>query len=310
MLTFQEDFSLKTITTLGIGGPAKQFIAVKTPEDLKEALSFAKTNNLESLFIGGGSNLLVSDEGVEKVVIKNEIKGITQEGMTLKVKSGTPLQELVNYSIEHNLAGLQKLTGIPGTVGGAVFGNAGAYGQSISDHLTQVQTLSSEGEKSFSKNQCEFEYRSSIFKKNHFPILEIIFTLTEGGRETMKKEAQETLKQREIKYPSGIRCPGSFFKNLVVTELTKEVLDKIPEEKIVYGKVPAGALLEEIGARGMEKGAIEIAPYHANLFINRGNGTAKDFYELAKDVALKVKERFGISLEPEVQLINLPPSGE
>jgi len=282
-------------------------VSVSTFEELKEALELAAANNLETLFLGGGSNLLVSDDGVAKLVIQNKLSGIKQRGTILTAKSGTSLQELVNYSIEHGVAGLQKLTGIPGTVGGAIFGNAGAYGQSISDHLVEVVFFDGDEKVAFNKKQSEFSYRSSIFKTSRLPILEATFQFEEGETQVLKEEADKTLSQRLVKYPAGIKCPGSFFKNLIVAELPKGVAANIPEDKITFGKITAGYLLEEVGAKGLSRGDIEIAPYHANLFINKGKGTAKDFYELAQEVALKVKEKFGITLEPEVQLINLPP---
>ncbi len=287
---------MSQVTTLQIGGPARDFKIVKTKEELMQIQQ-------PFLLIGGGSNLLVSDEGVDKLVVKNEIIGIEQNGNILKVKSGTNLQDLVDYCIQHGLSGLQKMTGIPGTVGGAVYGNAGAYGQTISDHLIEVTTLKSR----VTKEGCNFAYRDNIFKKNKDIILEITFDLQKANVSALQKEADETLEKRLVKYPKGIKCPGSFFKNIVADTLPKYILDKIPSEKIVYGKLPAGSLLEMVGAKGDHLGKIEIAPYHANLFINKGEGSAKDFYDLAKKYVILVKEKFGITLEPEVQLINLPP---
>lgn len=314
MLTFKQDYPLQSITTLQIGGPARSFVTVSSQTEMEEAIQYAKTNHLAFLLIGGGSNLLVNDAGVDCLVIKNEMEGITKVGNILKIKSGTILQHLVDYSIGNNLAGLQALTDIPGTVGGAVYGNAGAYGQTISDHITQVTVLGNpstslgvNSPQSLDKEECEFGYRDSIFKKNKLPILEITFKLEKGDSETLAKEASAIIKKRLVKYPKGIKCPGSFFKNIVAATLPPEILEKIPKEKIVYGKLPAGSLLEEVGAKGDKLGNIEIADYHANLFINKGEGTAADFYNLARKYADKVKEKFGITLEPEVQLINLPP---
>lgn len=310
MLNFKDNYSLASLTTLQIGGPAKKFVVVKTEDELLEALQYAKQNNLDHLIIGGGSNLLIADEGFDGLVIKNEIKNIPKVNsgsFGVNVKSGTPLQELVDCSISHGLSGLQKLAGIPGTVGGAVFGNAGAYGQSISDHITQVSALNTDNLKIEQFNNSGFTYRDSIFKKNHFIILEVTFKLEPGDPEILKKEAEEVLTKRAVRYPPGIKCPGSFFKNLIASVISAEILKNIPQEKIVYGKIPAGALLEEVGAKGQSLDGIEIAPYHANLFINNGGGTAKNFYKLAKTYALRVKEKFGITLIPEVQLINLPP---
>lgn len=308
-MQFQDNYPLKNVTTLQIGGPAKKFVEVTTQEDLIEAIQYAKDQKLPYLLIGGGSNLLVADEGIDCLVIKNEAAGIMRDVNKISVKSGTPLQTLVDYTINHGLAGLQKLTGIPGTVGGAVYGNAGAYGQTISDHLTTISALNTNNEaiEQLSNSDCHFNYRNSIFKKTRDTILEVTFQLEPGDPKILAEEAKETLAKRLVKYPPGIKCPGSFFKNLVASEIPEEILKNIPPEKIVYGKVPAGALLEEVGAKGQKSDGIEIASYHANLFINEGTGTAETFYNLAKIYAEKVKERFGITLEPEVQLINLPP---
>ena len=309
MLKFEDNYPLSKITTLQIGGPARKFVTITSESDLMDIISFVNQNNIPFLIVGGGSNLLVADEPLEKLVIKNEIEGIVKLVKVLKVKSGFSLQHLVDYSIGNNLAGLEKLNGIPGTVGGAVFGNAGAYGQTISDCIREVVVVNTHtGEKEiFQKDECEFNYRDSIFKKNNLFILEVVFRLHEGKNKQLRKEADEILEKRLVKYPKGIMCPGSFFKNLIADDLPKNILKKIPKEKIVFGKVPAGSLLEMVGAKGDSLGNIEIAPYHANLFINKGSGKASDFYKLAKKYALKVKDRFGIILEPEVQLINLPP---
>ena len=310
MLRFEDNFPLKEITALRIGGPARQFVVVSNKSELTEALIYASQKNIPYLVIGGGSNLLVSDSGVNKLIIKNEMEGIIKQGKTLKVASGVILQHLVDYSIAHSLEGLQKLSGIPGSIGGAVYGNAGAYGQTISDFIFEVKALDPNGQIiTFDKEECEFAYRSSLFKKKYYIVLEIVFKLNSGKTEQLRKEADEILEKRLIKYPKGIKCPGSFFKNLVAEELPLGILKRIPKEKIVFGKIPAGSLLEEVGAKGDSLGDIEIATYHANLFVNKGNGKASDFYELAKKYEDLVYEKYGIKLEPEVQLLNLPPLG-
>ena len=332
------NYPMSKVTTLGIGGPAKAFSVVKTEEELVETIKFAKEKGMDFVIIGGGSNLLVSDRGVNKLIIKNEVAGITSvhTGGMLSVKSGTPLQELVDFSISHSPSGLQKLTGIPGTVGGAVYGAVGAYGMEIIDHIVSVKTLSpnmlASEDRDFllsqseailrnkksdrakqpkvlflTKKDCDFGYRDSIFKTNKMIILEATFQLEPGNTEELRKEAAEILNKRLKKYPKGIKCPGSFFKNIVAETLPKEILDKIPSDKIVYDKIPAGSLLESVGAKGDKLNGIEIAPYHANLFINEKQGAAKDFYKLAEKYYRLVYQKFGIKLEPEVQLINLPP---
>lgn len=311
-MQFQQNYPLSQITTLGIGGPVKKFVKVSSSEELIAAIQYAKEDSLEYIVIGGGSNLLIADEGVDKLIIKNNIVGITTskvdpDSFEVKVKSGTVLQNLVDYSISKGLAGLQKMTGIPGTLGGAVFGNAGAYGQTISDHITIVAAYDGNQIITLSKDQCEFNYRDSGFKRNQYTILEVTFQLEKDDPKTLQQEADEVLEKRLVKYPPGIKCPGSFFKNIVADTLPREILEKIPQEKIIFGKLPAGFLLEQVGAKGQKLGDIEIADYHGNLFINRGGGNAQDFYNLAKEMSQKVQEKFGITLEPEVQLINLPP---
>lgn len=299
--------NLSSYTTLQIGGPVKKITTITSEDQLQTLYNLQPTT--DNLIIGSGSNLLVSDDGFPGEVLKNEITGIEQQGTTLKAKSGTILMDLVNFANEHGLAGLESLAGIPGTVGGAVYGNAGAYGQAISDHLTQVKAIplsSPTSQITLTNKECHFSYRDSIFKKTKDFILEASFELTPGNAEELKQKSAEIIKKREAKYPPGIKCPGSFFKNIVAANLPKEILEKIPEDKIVYGKIPSGTLLEMVGAKGDSLGDIEIAPYHANLFINKGNGTAKDFWNLAKKYADKVYDQFGIKLEPEVQLINLP----
>lgn len=306
-----KDFYLNKVTTLKIGGPAKEFIVVKTEQDLIETIRDANNKAQDCLVIGRGSNLLVSDKGVDKLVIKNDINGIdvipAKAGIHLMVKSGTSLQELVDFSIQNSLSGLQKLTGIPGTVGGAVFGNAGAFGQTISDYITEVACFDGENIKILTKDNCNFNYRDSGFKRSGFIILEIKFQLPRGNSEELQQEADETLQKRLSKYKPGILCPGSFFKNILVENLTPEQKNLIPKERDYYGKVPAWYFLDEVGARGDQLGKIKIADFHGNLFMNLGGGKASDFYNLAKKYYKLVKQKFGIELEPEVQLINLLP---
>lgn len=308
----KEDKKFSTLTTLKIGGDIKAFIEVNSQDELVEVLKFASKEQMPFLIIGGGSNLLVSDEGVDFLVIKNSVTGIDSgqsqnDRVKLIVQAGTVLQDLVDYTIEQGLEGLHKMTGVPGTVGGAIYGNAGAYGQTISEHITSVKFFDGENIKDSFKEECRFDYRSSIFKQNKdFVILEAEFTLEKNDPKKLEEESKDILAQRIKKYPPGIKCPGSFFKNIVASTLTPSQLAAIPKEKIVYGKVPAGTLLEDIGAKGARLGSIEIADYHANLFINKGGGKAIDFFELAGSLQKKVREKFGVELEPEVQLINLP----
>lgn len=297
------------LTTLKIGGPLKELVSVITETELLQAMNQLTNNHEPFLVIGGGSNLLVSDEGFNGVVVKNGTQGVERSGNNLTVKSGTNLQDLVDFANNEGLAGLENLAGIPGTVGGAIYGNAGAYGQTISDHLISVKVLDPNNLtiEQFNNSDCAFSYRNSTFKNTRSIILESTFSLTPSDSTQLIETSRETIKKREVKYPPGIKCPGSFFKNIPSQNLPQDLLDKVPEEFVLYNKVSSGALLESVGAKGAKKGKILIAPYHANLFINEGGGSAQDFYDLAKEYQEKVYGKYGIKLEPEVQLINLPP---
>lgn len=303
MKDFIQNEYLGAHTTLGIGGPAKFFVEAESEQEIMDAVKRAARENISFMVIGEGSNLLIADKGFAGLIIKNKLKGISEDGGLITVKTGTPLQELIDFTIESGFAGMQKMTGIPGTVGGAVYGNAGAYGQTISDRLIRVKVFDGENTFWVGKNECNFAYRDSDFKNEKYVLLEAEFKLDRGNAEALRKEAGETLAVRLKKYKPGIACPGSLFKNVQVKDLSQEQLAKIPQDKIVYEKIPAGYLLEEVGAKGAKRGEIEIAPFHANLFINRGKGTAGDFFALSEEFRQKVKEKFGIELESEVQLV-------
>ena len=290
-------------TTLGIGGPARLYSIVKSEDDLKKYIKISSKFKIPYIVIGEGSDILVSDEGYDGFIIVNKIEGIKSSGQRIIVKSGTNLQTFINYVIDKGMEGVEKLSGIPGTVGGAIFGNAGAYGQTIGDDILTVKTITETKTKSWSEEKCKFGYRDSIFKKNREVILEAEFKFEKGEKEFLKKISLDTISLRNQKYPPGMKCPGSFFKNIVVSRLQKKVLNKIPKDKIVYGKIPSGFLMESVGAKGQQQGSIKIADYHGNLIMNLGNGKASDFCDLAFDYAKKVEKKYGIKLEPEVQLI-------
>lgn len=300
----KENVLLAPYTTLRLGGPARYFVEVKTSDQIAEAVHWAKEQEIPFLVVGCGSNLLVSDKGFPGLIIRNLDKGIHRKGDKLRVRGGTLLADLINFSINAGLGGLEKIAGIPGTVAGAVYGNAGAYGQEISDHLTNILVFDGEDMRRLDRNQCRFSYRSSIFKSNKdLVILEVEFTLNPAGKFVLKDEARKIIALRAQKYPPSLLCPGSFFKNLWVEDLPPETVNKIPKEKIVHKKVPAGYLLEAVGARGKSRGGIKIADYHGNLFINTGKGTPQDFWDIVQLHQRKVKKKFGILLEPEVQLV-------
>jgi UDP-N-acetylmuramate dehydrogenase len=302
----QVNFPLKTITTVRTGGDAKGLIRAKTQPELIDAVEFLKTNNIAFLVVGGLSNLLFSDQGFDGIIIKNEVTGIDYDGKIIHVQSGTPLQELVDFTVKNRLAGMQKMTGIPGTVGGAVYGNAGAYGQTISDFITSVTFLRDGQKITLDKIACKFDYRTTVFKQKKDIVLSAEFKLTKTNREELQKESAEILNQRQKKYPPGLKSPGSFFMNVYVDKIPPEGLKLIPKNKVRNGRAHVGWILESVGSKGEKVGDVHVADYHGNLFINAGRGTSADYLNLATNLAKKVKAKYGIILHPEVQMINLP----
>lgn len=220
----------------------------------------------------------------------------------ITVDAGVLLSDLVAKSIETGkISGLQSLSGIPGTVGGAVVGNAGAYGHSISEVVEKVEIWNGKLRRWLTKNDCEFSYRESIFKKKPYLVLRVICKLQQGSADQLRIISEEIITLRQKKYKPGLKCPGSFFKNVLVQDIDKKSLDMIDQSIIIDGKIPAGYLLSEVGARGMKVGNIEIADFHGNLFINRGGGLARDVKKLAEILKSKVKDKFGIMLEEEIR---------
>jgi UDP-N-acetylmuramate dehydrogenase len=202
------------------------------------------------------------------------------------------------------LAGLEKLTAIPGTVGGAIVGNAGAYGQAISDHLVWVEIFDGHKIRQVKKTALQFSYRDSLFKRRpDWLVLRAAWALPAGERKLLQAESRKIRTIRLGKYPSGILCAGSFFKNLPVSKVPKKVLKTIPPEKIVNGKIPAGYLLEQVHSGQMSVGGMAVASFHNNFLINTGFGTYYDLRRLANRLKTKVRKRFGLELEEEIRYI-------
>lgn len=311
------DVSLRDFNTFHLGGTAKQLAVVDTPADLIKALSNAKTAKIKTLLVGGGSNIIFPD-GVYRadLVIINSLSidklkhfpwlelDESLPELQLDVWSAAPLWKLVEETAKLGLSGLERLAGIPGTVGGAIYGNAGAYGRAIGDHLVAVEIFDGVKTRWLKKEECGFAYRSSIFKKkNNWAILRARLELEKGDSEESLAEIEATVKDRWGKYDPKAFCAGSYFKNIEVKNISKEILKKIPPEKIKGGKIPAGYLLEQCEAKGQSVGNIRVPDWHANFIINDGKGTTADLKKLSSRLKKQVKKRFGIELEEEVQFV-------
>ncbi len=292
-----ENIPMQKYTTLKIGGPAKYLVEAMSRNEIIEAMTWAKEKNLEWKLVSVGSNLLVSDTGYDGLIIINKNTGIKIEGNKMDVESGTELLQMVEQAIANSLAGCECLTDIPGSVGGAVYGNAGAYGQTISDCLTWVEVIG----KKYTKGECEFAYRSSRFKGSGEVILAAGFEFRPGDQKILKEKFTEIRATRAEKYPKSMQCPGSFFMNLFFDELPPETQKLIPPEKIKNAKIAAGYLLEQVGAKGRKLGGAAVSANHGNLIYNAGGATAADVWTLATQLQDEVEKKFGVRLTPEIQ---------
>ena len=319
MFTIQKNASLKRVGTFGIGGKVRFLVTAKSPEDLLEAVLWAKEKKVRYRVIAGGSNIVFPDAGLDYALIRycggkittgtcyallhfphDRGKNVTMS-KCMVVDAGVMLGDVVERSIALGWKGLETLSGIPGTVGGAVYGNAGAYGRSISEVVVGVEVFEKSKITWLTRRQCAFRYRHSVLKEKPYHILRVALRFEKGHTKALKKKSRAIIAIRERKYKPGLRCPGSFFKNVLVKDVSRKSLALVDPEKIIEGKIPTGWLLEQVNAKGMHVGGIEIAGFHGNLFINRGGGTAADVKKLARVLKGKVKRKFGIMLEEEVR---------
>lgn len=283
--------SLAPLTSFGTGGPARYFFPAATAEELTTAVEAANRLNVDYLLIGGGSNLLISDEGFDGLIIKADVRGLRLLGDTvIEAGAGVDLSDLVEFSAGHGLTGLEFAAGIWGTVGGAVYGNAGAYGGQIGDVLQDLTLIGGNGRlKEVSSEYCQFGYRDSYLKRSREIVVNARFSLAPGDKAAVRERIDEILALREAKFPPR-GTAGCFFKN-------------IPDPGQPHGKLPAGKLLEEAGAKGLKVGKARVYERHANIIVAEPGATSKDIRQLADKMKEKVKSQFGIRLEEEIIMI-------
>jgi len=303
-LQIQAGAVLAAYTRFGIGGPADLLVETSSVEAFLAAVNAIRTSGLDYVVIGSGTNLIVSDEGFRGVVIRFTASGIHGSENRVVADAGAELESVVEFAIERSLKGLETLMRIPGSAGAAVYGNAGAYGHSISERVSQVRFFDGAGVRVFNNAQCEFGYRESVFKKHaEWVIFSAELVLEPGDRDELKRTAASIRAIRDEKFPPAMKCAGSIFKNLLLAELPPAVAAAVPAEVVREGKVPAAWFLEQAGAKGMSRGDIRVADYHANLIYNGGAGTARDLCALISELKSRVRERFGLELEKEVQYV-------
>jgi len=286
----KKNVPLKNYTTYKIGGPAKYFFIAKTKENLIEALKTAKNLKLPVFILGGGSNLLISDKGFLGLVIKINFHSVEFREKDVLIGAGFNLNKLNYLFAEKSLSGLEWAAGLPGTLGGAIYGNAQAFGTKISDAVESVEAINLKTLelKNFTKKQCQFSLKNSVFKKTkNWVIVSAVLEFKSGDGREIKNKIKEFITYRKTNHPMNFPSAGSVFVN--------------PEDKKEI--IRAGFLIEKCGLSGKKIGKAQISEKHANFIINLGGAKAKDVLSLINLAKKKVKKTFGIELETEVQFI-------
>ena len=271
------------LTTFQVGGEARYVLEPRDEAELSAALAWAHAGGLSVFAMGRGSNLVVSDTGFDGAIVRlgPGFSGTEWTNTVVTAKAGTRLSELVLQAVGKGLGGMEKLAGIPGSVGGAVILNAGAYGQEFSDHLVGVRALAPNGEvRDWPRDQCDFAYRHSIFRDNGHLVVSATLELVEGDLDSLRQSVRETQKARLDKQPLDLPNAGSLFK-----------------------RPPGGyasKMVEEAGLKGFRVGAAAISEKHAGFAVNLGGATASDVWNLSCEVIRRVREFNGVTLEREV----------
>lgn len=300
--------SLACHTRFEIGGPARALLDAADEKSLIEAWRATGESGWPRTIIGGGTNLIVDDAGFPGAVLRYTENSIAIDDLTVRVGAGAVLQDLVDSTVANGLRGLETMTGIPGWVGGAIYGNAGAYGHSIEERVVSVRFFDGESVREMDRAACRFAYRESVFKTcKNWVILSATLRMERADAPELISISDNILKIRNEKYPPSMRCAGSIFKNLLLADLPPEVRERVPERVIREGKVPAAYFLEQAGAKGQSRGAVRVADYHANLIYNPGGGSARELRELIAGLKSRVREKFGLELEEEVQYVPANP---
>jgi UDP-N-acetylmuramate dehydrogenase len=344
----QENVALAPLTTLRIGGPARYFVHASNEEILLTAIAFAKERNLEIFVLGGGSNLLVADSGFPGLVIKIGVTGVewdSDEDYTIvRAGGGEDWDRLVGRCVDRGLAGMECLSGIPGSVGGTPVQNVGAYGQEVSEVLSVVHAYDRHRDRmvDLSNEDCQFTYRSSVFNskaKDRYIVVRVTYRLKNHGapqirypdvqREFEGKSAPTLAEVRAavrgirarkamllVEGDPDCRSAGSFFKNPIVTEreffeLQRRAGLSVPRYPVSSGDVKTAAawLIERAGfSKGYSNGPAAVSTKHTLALVNKGGAAAEDILRLAREIRTRVHDKFGIKLLPEPVFLGFEPS--
>lgn len=305
-LDIKENIPLAPLTTFKIGGPARYFVEVRTESDINEAIAWAREHMCDFRVIAGGSNVLIPDGGLDGLVIHPVGNLYSFDNGVLDTWCATNLLFAIQTIGAQGFGGWEKLAGIPGTIGGAVRGNAGAFGSEIKDFTTAVRALHIKtGEiKEFSNAECDFSYRHSFFKDHpEWLVLRATLELQPIAAEESKKAAEETIAERERRHLQNVQAAGSFFMNPVAPATVVELFEKEKGVKSREGRVPAGWLIEKVGMKGATVGGAIASEQHPNYLVNTGTATAHDVRNLAQQIKLTVYAEYGVELTEEAALM-------
>ncbi len=307
----KKDESLAGHVNFRIGGPADAYLDARTPEDLIAALRLAKKHGVPSTVIGGGSNVLIADAGFRGLVVQPGFRTWKREGQRVTADAGVLSAFLARATVDAGLGGFEWAVGLPGTIGGAARGNAGCFGGEMKDVVETVQIYDqrADAERQVTWAEAKFAYRDSIFKRGNPPpvILSVTLKLGPGDKKKGKARLDEILKARKEKQPQDASSAGCMFKNIALKgnedlwKLRQET--DIPAEFLEAKSIPAGWLIEQADLKGTKIGDAEISDKHGNFCVNRGHATADQILQLVSLIKTKIRNRFGVQLEEEVQLI-------
>jgi UDP-N-acetylmuramate dehydrogenase len=340
-LHIEENVSLAPLTTIGIGGPARFFLRAQTVDDVLDALRWARERDVPLFFLGGGSNLLIADEGFPGLVVHVDLRGIDVESegaefAMVRVAAGEPWDGFVAFAVARNWAGIECLSGIPGSTGATPIQNVGAYGQDVSETVARVEVLDRTTERvvTLTNAECRFGYRASLFKnieRKRYVVLAVTFRLKVGGAPALRyhelkdlagldladvREAVIAIRKRKgmviDRSDPDTRSDGSFFMNPVITA---EQFAAFPHPEAPHFpagddvKLSAGWLIEHAGfPKGFVHGNVGLSTKHTLAVINRGGGTAREVVELVELIQSRVREKFGVELHPEPNFIGFASS--
>ncbi len=285
-LQIKENVPLAPLISFKVGGSARYLCEPTSAEDFAEALGWAAREGHKPYILGRGTNLVFSDRGYDGLIIQSgkSFQGIRWEGNRVTAQAGALLHTVVVDSVKRGFAGMQNLAGIPGTMGGGAYINAGAFGQELCQVITEVKSSTYDGEIRVRNNtECEFSYRHSKFFTLGEVILETTMELVPGDSEALQAEMRETLLKRKAKQPLQLPNAGSMFKR--------------PPGNY------AGTLIEQAGLKGLRRGGAQVSELHANFIVNTGDAKAQDIFDLSSEIIAIVAEKTGVTLEREVIFI-------